>query len=85
MTFLPLIAFFRSGDKGDMYIRLIEEMGIEVIAVAVHFSTGRLSCMITDTVYLIGDNSEFHRAEVVGGLEAEEVFECVAAVRNLVI
>jgi hypothetical protein len=64
---------------------LIEEMGIEVIAVAVDLAAGGLSCTITDTVYLIGDGSEFDWAEVVGGLEAEEVFEEVAAVGDLVI
>jgi len=68
-----------------MDIRLIKEMGINVIVVTVDFSTGSLSCTITDTIYLFGNNSELDGAEVVGGVKVEEVFECVPTVRNLVI
>jgi hypothetical protein len=54
MTVLPLIAFLRCGDKGKMEFRLIKEMSIEVVAVALSFSAENLCCTATDTIYLIG-------------------------------
>jgi hypothetical protein len=66
MTLQPLIAFFRCGYKGNMYFRLVEEMGVDVTAVAFDFSRESLSCTITDTVYLIGNISKLQGTELEG-------------------
>lgn len=85
MALQLLIAFFRCGYKGKMYFRLVEEMGVDVTAVAFDFSRESLSCTITDTVYLIGNNFELQGTELEGWLGPKEVLESVATVRNLVI
>jgi len=85
ITLQPLMAFFRCGYKGKMYFRLVEQMGVDVIAIAFDFSRESLSCTITDTVYLIGNISKLQGTELEGWLRPKEVLESVATVRNLVI